>query len=218
MNDDFSKEMTASHIKNMRLKTGLTQDEFCENFGLNLNTYRHWERGERKPTGSSLVLLNMIENSGSEVLSILSKVKNAEGNMSEGKKILQEIFERREYLRFEDFIKSNVIKNPDIFIALIKANGLPYVSYKECNDILVIFAGNDINNQREVLWVNSSEFSYGGEFKEIIEKSYMIAYSLEEDLRDAVFWTPKMRSERVTEILEKIGVDKDFYNNFLRNW
>ena len=210
--------MTASHIKNMRLKTGLTQDEFCENFGLNLNTYRHWERGERKPTGSSLVLLNMIESSGTEVLNILSKVKNTEGNMSDGKKILQEIFERREYLRFEDLICSSEIKNPDVFMTLIKANGLPYVSYTKDNNSIVIFAGNEINNQREVLWINISESTYGGEFKEIIEKSYMIAYSLEEDLRDAVFWTPKMRSDRVAEILERIGVDQIFYNNFLRNW
>jgi transcriptional regulator with XRE-family HTH domain len=37
-----------------------TQREFAGVFGFSLATLRHWERGNRKPTGTALVLLHVI--------------------------------------------------------------------------------------------------------------------------------------------------------------
>ena len=217
MSEEFIKEMTAEHIKSMRMKTGLTQEEFCEHFGLNLNTFRHWERGDRKPTGSSLVLLNMIESSGHEVLKILNGVNKTEGHMSDGKNLLIDIFERRKFLTLEDYISSNEF-NIDTIPPLLRANGFPYVkAYEESNSV-IFKAGYELNTLKEVLKIDMRKKSYCGDFKKIINKTYLVAYALEQDLRDAVFWSPAMRKERVENILKEIDVDSEFYNNVLRNW
>jgi len=217
MSEDFIKEMTADHIKKMRLKTGLTQEDFCEHFGINLNTFRHWERGDRKPTGSSLVLLNMIESSGSEVLKILSGSKKLEDNMSEGKNLLMDIFDKREYLTLEQYVSSNKFDIKTI-PSLLKANGFPYVKYHEENGSVIFVAGYESNSLKEVLKLDVKNKIYSGDFKNIIDKTYLITYALEQDLSDAVYWTPAMRKERIENILKEIDVDIEFYNNVLRNW
>lgn len=217
MSEEFMKEMTAEHIKSMRIKTGLTQEEFCEHFGLNLNTFRHWERGDRKPTGSSLVLLNMIESSGHEVLKILKGVKKTERHMSDGKNLLIDIFERRKFLKLEDYISSNEF-DIETIPPLLKANGFPYVKTYEESNVVIFMAGYELNTLKEVLKVNMKNKSYCGDFKQIIDKTFLVAYALEQHLRDAVFWTPEMRKVRVENILKEIDVDSQFYNNVLRNW
>ncbi|WP_395302999.1 helix-turn-helix domain-containing protein [Pectobacterium zantedeschiae] len=217
MNEEFFKEMTSFHIKEMRLKTGLTQEEFCEYFGINLNTFRHWERGDRKPTGSSLVLLNMIESSGAEVLRILSNTKNTEVSMSEGKNLLISVFEKRALLSFESYVTSDEFSLKAV-LSLLKANGFPYVTHQDKRDEIIFFAGYESNTLRNVLSVNLKEKTYTGEFKKIIEKTYLVVYAFEEELRDAVFWTPSMRKSRVEEILKRINIDNEFYKNVLRNW
>ena len=217
MSEEFMKEMTAEHIKSMRMKTGLTQEEFCEHFGINLNTFRHWERGDRKPTGSSLVLLNMIESSGHEVLKILNGVKKIEGHMSDGKNLLIDIFEKRKYLTFESYLSSDEF-NIETIPPLLKANGFPYVKMHEVNNNIIFMAGYELNSLKEVLKIDVRNKIYCGDFKKIIDKTYLVAYALEQHLRDAVFWSPAMRKERVENILKEIDVDSEFYNSVLRNW
>lgn len=217
MNDEFLKEMTQSHIKDMRLKTKLTQEEFCECFGINLNTFRHWERGDRKPTGSSLVLLNMIESSGAEVLKILGRSKNSEVDMSEGKNLLISVFEKRDILSFESYVSSDKFDFRAV-LSLLKANGFPYVTHQKENEEIIFSAGYEPNSLRKVLSINIEDKKYFGEFKKIIEKTYLTAYSLEEDLRDAPFWTPEIRKSRIERVLKRIDVDVEFYDNILRNW
>lgn len=217
MSEEFIKEMTAEHIKSMRMKTGLTQEEFCEHFGINLNTFRHWERGDRKPTGSSLVLLNMIESSGHEVLKLLNGVKKTEGHMSNGKNLLINVFEHRKFLTLEDYISSNEF-NVETIHPLLRANGFPYVKTHEENNVIIFMAGYELNALKEVLKIDMEKKTYCGEFKKILDKTYLVAYALEQQLRDAVFWSPAMRKERVENILKEIDVDSEFYNNVLRNW
>ena len=48
----------AVDVKLVRERTGLTQEKFAATFGISLGTLRHWERGDRKPHGPALVLLN----------------------------------------------------------------------------------------------------------------------------------------------------------------
>ncbi len=56
----------------VREKTGLTQTQFASTFGISLGTLRYWERGDRKPHGPALVLLNAANNAPDELLNILS--------------------------------------------------------------------------------------------------------------------------------------------------
>jgi len=47
-------------VKAVRRSTGLTQEEFAAKCAISLGTLRHWERGDRMPRGTALVLLNVI--------------------------------------------------------------------------------------------------------------------------------------------------------------
>jgi len=60
------------NVKDVREKTGLTQTQFAATFGISLGTLRHWERGDRKPHGPALVLLNAANNAPDMLLRILS--------------------------------------------------------------------------------------------------------------------------------------------------
>lgn len=59
-------------VKSIRQTTKLTQDEFAAAFGISVATLRHWERGDRKPQGPALVLLNLVRKSPETVLSVLN--------------------------------------------------------------------------------------------------------------------------------------------------
>lgn len=61
------------NVKTVREKTGLTQSQFAATFGISLGTLRHWERGDRKPHGPALVLLNAANNAPDVLLQILDR-------------------------------------------------------------------------------------------------------------------------------------------------
>jgi putative transcriptional regulator len=58
-------------VKEVRRRTGLTQAEFAARFAISLGTLRHWERGDRTPRGTALVLLNIIAKEPKTVLRAL---------------------------------------------------------------------------------------------------------------------------------------------------
>ena len=58
-------------VKQVRAETGLTQKGFAAVFGISLSTLRHWERGDRKPHGPALVLLNAAHKDPQGLLKIL---------------------------------------------------------------------------------------------------------------------------------------------------
>jgi len=62
------------NVKAVRQKTGLSQDRFAATFGISVATLRHWERGDRKPHGPALVLLNAADNDPVGLLKILKGV------------------------------------------------------------------------------------------------------------------------------------------------
>jgi putative transcriptional regulator len=47
-------------VAQLRKRIGMTQTQFAKRFGFPVATLRHWERGDRKPRGASLALLNVI--------------------------------------------------------------------------------------------------------------------------------------------------------------
>lgn len=60
-------------VKSVREKTGLTQEQFAATFAISLGALRHWERGDRKPRGTALVLLNVIAKEPQAVLRAVEK-------------------------------------------------------------------------------------------------------------------------------------------------
>jgi putative transcriptional regulator len=64
-------EFAPLDIKEVRAKVGMTQAEFATTFGISLGTLRHWERGDRKPRGAALVLLNVVAKEPEAVLRAL---------------------------------------------------------------------------------------------------------------------------------------------------
>ena len=60
-------------VKKVRETVGMSQSEFAATFGISLGTLRHWERGDRKPQGPALVLLNVIKVNPHAVLQALDR-------------------------------------------------------------------------------------------------------------------------------------------------
>ncbi len=58
----------AVDVSRLRERLSLTQEQFAARFGFSVATLRHWERGDRSPSGASLVLLNVIDRNPSAVL------------------------------------------------------------------------------------------------------------------------------------------------------
>jgi putative transcriptional regulator len=55
-------------VSSLRERLRLTQEQFAARFSVSVATLRHWERGDRSPSGASLVLLNVIDRNPSAVL------------------------------------------------------------------------------------------------------------------------------------------------------
>lgn len=61
----------AVDVSSLRERLSLTQEQFAARFGFSVATLRHWERGDRAPSGASLVLLNVIDRNPAAVLQAL---------------------------------------------------------------------------------------------------------------------------------------------------
>ncbi len=59
-------------VRNVRKNTGMSQRDFALSFGISLGTLRHWERGDRKPKGPALVLLNLVKKEPNTILRLIS--------------------------------------------------------------------------------------------------------------------------------------------------
>jgi putative transcriptional regulator len=59
-------------VAGLRKRLGLTQEQFAARFGFSVATLRHWERGDRKPQGAALVLLNLIDREPETVMRALA--------------------------------------------------------------------------------------------------------------------------------------------------
>lgn len=62
----------AVHVKDIRKKTGLTQEKFCRLIDVKLGTLRNWEQGRREPTGPAKALLRAISKDPKHVLAALA--------------------------------------------------------------------------------------------------------------------------------------------------
>lgn len=61
-------ELSATKIKKIRLCAGISQAVFAKIINVSVAAIKQWERGERKPSGAALKLLNLVEEKGLEVV------------------------------------------------------------------------------------------------------------------------------------------------------
>ena len=61
-------ELSAQKIKSLREDSHLSQAVFAVVLNTSLSTVQKWEVGDKKPSGPSLKLLNLIERKGLEVV------------------------------------------------------------------------------------------------------------------------------------------------------
>jgi len=62
------KRFTPAEIKKMREQARISQPILAEYLNVSSSTVKHWERGEKHPSGAALKLLNLIAHKGLEVL------------------------------------------------------------------------------------------------------------------------------------------------------
>jgi transcriptional regulator with XRE-family HTH domain len=59
----------------MRRHMRLTQQQFAGYFGFPVATLRHWELGDRRPTGTAYILLQLIRENPRWVLQVVRKAR-----------------------------------------------------------------------------------------------------------------------------------------------
>jgi len=57
-------ELSAPKIKKIRLSSGVSQAVFAKVLNVSSAAIKQWERGERRPSGPALKLLNLVEAKG----------------------------------------------------------------------------------------------------------------------------------------------------------
>jgi putative transcriptional regulator len=72
---DSQDPSTIPDVRALRERMRLTQREFAGWFGFPVATLRHWERGNRTPAGTALVLLNVIRENPRVVLQAVRKAR-----------------------------------------------------------------------------------------------------------------------------------------------
>ena len=62
------KTYTAAQIRRIRERNKASQAVFAANLNTSVSTIQKWERGEKRPNGPSLKLLNLVESKGLQAL------------------------------------------------------------------------------------------------------------------------------------------------------
>ena len=62
-------------VRALRKRMKITQRQFAGWFGFPVATLRHWERGNRKPAGTALVLLHVIHDNPRAVMQAVRKAR-----------------------------------------------------------------------------------------------------------------------------------------------
>ncbi len=60
-------KLSPMKIKKLRVHAGFSQSVFAKVINVSIASIKQWERGERRPSGAALKLLNIIESKGIEV-------------------------------------------------------------------------------------------------------------------------------------------------------
>ena len=63
----------ALNVREIRAKTGMSQERFCATFGISIGTLRHWEQGLRTPRGAARVLLKVVDRNPKAVIAAVKE-------------------------------------------------------------------------------------------------------------------------------------------------
>lgn len=59
-NGEFTRTTVVSQPAQIRQKANLSQNQFARAIGISVNTLKSWEQGQRQPSGSARVLLDLL--------------------------------------------------------------------------------------------------------------------------------------------------------------
>ena len=59
-NGEFARTTIISQPAQIRQKANLSQSQFARAIGISINTLKSWEQGQRQPSGSARVLLDLL--------------------------------------------------------------------------------------------------------------------------------------------------------------
>ena len=62
------KSLSATQIKRLRMRNRASQAVFAAYLNTSPSTVQKWEQGQKRPSGASLKLLNLVERKGLEAL------------------------------------------------------------------------------------------------------------------------------------------------------
>lgn len=62
------KDLSATQIKRLRMRNKASQAVFAAYLNTSASTVQKWEQGQKKPSGASLKLLNLVEQKGLEAI------------------------------------------------------------------------------------------------------------------------------------------------------
>lgn len=62
------RDLSAKQIRTLRARAGMSQAVFALFLNTSVSTVQKWEIGEKKPSGPSLKLLNLIDQKGIDML------------------------------------------------------------------------------------------------------------------------------------------------------
>ena len=64
----FVRDLSPKEIRGLRRRSGMSQAVFAALLNTSLSTVQKWEIGEKRPSGPSLKLLDMVRRKGIEVV------------------------------------------------------------------------------------------------------------------------------------------------------
>jgi putative transcriptional regulator len=66
-------KIESNKVKDIRNKTGLSQNDFASILHISVRTLQNWEQNQRKPSGAAAALLTVIEKMPKQTLEILQQ-------------------------------------------------------------------------------------------------------------------------------------------------
>lgn len=213
-------KLSGADVKRIRARTGMTQKAFSQAFGINLSTLRHWELGDRTPSGSSATLLQLIEKSPAEVFSVLgsSITRHSPESSPFNRERTKKIVSFGNYNSLAQAINAEPSAAADLILHLLSANGFPIVKCLKEDGLTKFIAGSIELDLREVLSFDSATLTYSGIYREPLEKTFLLALAIETELSEAMFLPHEMRQDRIQNAIRRADADTQLYSLVLKNW
>ncbi|HEL4244404.1 TPA: hypothetical protein UM790_001946 [Stenotrophomonas maltophilia] len=139
-------------------------------------------------------------------------------NATENHATTKEIIRSGEHKDIHSALSSNKDKAIDIISDLISSNGFTYIETNESNESIEFRAGHENPPNNTIITFEKADCTIHGTSIDTIEKTYLIAFAIENYLDDAIYLPHELRQARIKAVIADYGVDVQFYSNVLRNW